>query len=159
MSDETSTESSPMRVTRREMIKRGAIIGGVAVWGVPLIKMAVQNDDAPTRLTLAAFPQTCEKTPNLTNTGLVCDTTNAKATAAFKSTLKNFCTRKCADAAGCAPATPSCVPNKTTPYTLIGTVICTETLNLLGCPATGGYVLGAKEFTCVAVVQCNCGCK
>lgn len=159
MGGETNAESSPMRVTRREMIKRGAIIGGVAVWGVPLVKLAVQSDDAPTRLMLAAFPQTCETTPDVTSTGLVCNTTSSKAAAAFKATLKSFCTSKCAEAAGCAPATPSCVANKRTPYTLIGSVTCTETGNSFGCPANAGYVRNAKEFTCTAVVQCRCECR
>lgn len=149
-------------ITRRDLIKRGAIVGGVAVWGVPLIKLAVSGDDLPTQTlsgaALVVFPGTCDPTllDDPSHTRLVCAKSATAAETAFKSAVKAPCAAKCAESTSCASGT-ACNTNKRTPTT-VGAVICVETGNLLGCPL-GPYARGSKEFTCVGVVTCNCLCR
>lgn len=149
-------------LSRRDLIKRGAIMGGVAVWGVPLIKMAM-TDDLPTQslggATLVVFPGTCEATllEDPEHTRFVCARNASGAVTAFKTAVKTACTPKCAESTNCAPGTGTCRTNKRTPTT-VGTVTCTETFNPSGCPE-GSYARGSKEFLCVGVVTCNCVCR
>lgn len=145
---------------RRELIKRGAIMAGIAVWGVPLIKMAV-TDDLPKQhlggATLAALSSTCGSTllEDPTHTRLVCAKSTRTAVTAFEKAVNTACIPKCAESTTCGTGT--CKTPKRKPATT-SEVTCVETFNPDGCPG-GAYARGAKEFTCTGVVTCNCACR
>lgn len=148
------------RLSRRELIRRGAMVGGVAVWGAPLVKMAVANESPAKSLggaTLVAFPDTCD--PVLLgdpHVRLVCAKNNSGAVNSFKAAVKAVCSDKCGESTTCGTST-ACRTNKRDPATVSG-IICTETGNLAGCPV-GPYARGSKEFSCLGVVICNCECR
>lgn len=145
------------RLTRRELIARGAVIGGVAVWSTPLIRMAASGEAR--NITLAAFPGTCEPTAldDPETVRLVCAKNNRGAESAFNAALKGECTAKCGRGGGCVAPTDVCGLAKGKNAMTVEGLDCTETGNAAGCP-DGAYVRGAREFRCSAAVMCNCEC-
>lgn len=156
--DELQGGDTSRRLTRRALIRRGAALGGVALWSAPLIRMAVTDREART-MSLAAFPGTCDATllDDPETVRLICAKNNRGAEAAFEAVVKAECATRCGEGGGCVAPTDVCGVAKGRSGVSVGAVTCTETGDAAGCP-DGSYVRGAKEFSCVAVVTCNCEC-
>lgn len=150
----------PSGLTRRNLIKRGAVLGGVAVWAAPLVKLALTDAGDKQAQTLGnaqlvAFEAPCGSV-NLaspTYTLTVCAKNVNGARSAFTSAATTACATKCGQL---GPCTGTCrKPAGKAGKPSIGAVTCTGPGADCPSPPYGG---GTKEWICSAVVTCPCAC-
>lgn len=155
-------EGTPARsLTRRQLIKRAAVMGGAAVWATPIIRMAVAGNAATgasrtlIEPRLVAFDGSCGPflLADPTTTRTVCASTQKKAEIAFKSEVKTDCRAACQTHGPCT-APSLCNTDERTPADL-GVVTCVG--SGLAC-ASAPYGEDGQQWICTAVVACNCVC-
>ena len=149
-------------LTRRDLIKRAAIVGGAAVWAAPVIRMMAGSGAGPAArsldgVQLASFHAPCVNTllQDPLYVATICAKTASAAATAFTSQAKTACTSKCTELGPCVTGTCKPPAGKSGGPT-IGTVTCTGPG--ADCPAPP-YARNTKVFVCSAIVTCKCVCR